>query len=61
MTCWRMTSIGGNLVAVIARTVCRRGEVAGLQWRDVDLTKGSLLIRRSVAASRWTREGNQDG
>ena len=40
----------GTLVAVIAWTGCRREEVAGLQWRDVELTKGSLLIRRSVAA-----------
>jgi integrase len=42
----------GTLVAVIAWTVCRRGEVAGLQWREVYLTEGSLLIRRSVTASR---------
>jgi integrase len=40
----------GTLVAVIAWTGCRRGEVAGLRWEDVDLTGGNLLIRRSVAA-----------
>lgn len=40
----------GTLVAVIAWTGCRRGEVAGLRWEDVDLTQRSLLIRRSVAA-----------
>lgn len=40
----------GTLIAVISWTGCRRGEVAGLRWEDVDLTQGSLLIRRSVAA-----------
>jgi integrase len=39
----------GTLVAVIAWTGCRRGEVAGLRWEDVDLEQGNLLIRRSVA------------
>ena len=39
-----------TLVAVIAWTGCRRGEVAGLRWDDVDLNEGNLLIRRSVAA-----------
>ena len=29
---------------------CRRGEVAGLRWEDVDFKQGNLLIRRSVAA-----------
>jgi integrase len=40
----------GTLVAVIAWTGCRRGEVAGLHWEDVDFKQGNLLIRRSVAA-----------
>jgi integrase len=40
----------GTLVAVIAWTGCRRGEVAGLRWEDVDFKQGNLLIRRSVAA-----------
>jgi integrase len=40
----------GTLIAVIAWTGCRRGEVAGLRWDDVDLKQGNLLIRRSVAA-----------
>jgi integrase len=40
----------GTLVAVIAWTGCRRGEVAGLRWEDADLIGGNLLIRRSVAA-----------
>ena len=40
----------GTLVAVIAWTGCRRGEVAGLRWEDVDFKQSNLMIRRSVAA-----------
>jgi integrase len=39
----------GTLVAVVAWTGCRRGEVAGLKWEDVNLSQGNLLIRRAVA------------
>ena len=38
----------GTLVALVAWTGCRRGEVAGLQWEDVNLALGNLLIRRAV-------------
>jgi integrase len=38
----------GTLVAIVAWTGCRRGEVAGLHWEDVSLTEGNLLIRRAV-------------
>lgn len=40
----------GTVFAVVAWTGCRRGEAAGLQWRDVDLQVGSLRIARSVSA-----------
>jgi integrase len=40
----------GTVFAVIAWTGCRRGEAAGLQWRDIDLDAGSVLISRSVSA-----------
>ncbi|HXY45876.1 MAG TPA: site-specific integrase [Acidimicrobiales bacterium] len=39
----------GTLIAVLAWTGCRRGEVCALHWEDVDLDAGSILIRRSVA------------
>ncbi len=38
----------GTLFAVVAWTGCRRGEVCGLHWEDVDLDAGSLVIRRAV-------------
>ncbi len=39
----------GTAIAFSAWTGCRRGEVCGLQWRDLDLDSKSALIRRSVA------------
>ena len=50
-----------HLVAVISWTGWRRGEVAELQWRDVDLTKGSILSDDRSGGFRWnTSDGNQD-
>jgi len=40
----------GTLIAVVAWTGCRRGEVCGLRWTDVDLVGKSILIQRSVVA-----------
>ena len=53
----------GTLVAVVAWTGCRRGEVCALRWEDVDLDGKSILIHRSVVAvpGRGRGEGNQDG
>ena len=45
-----MTPDWGTLIAVIAWTGCRRGEVCALWWEDVDLTGKSILIHRSVVA-----------
>jgi integrase len=40
----------GAPVAFVAWTGCRRGEVCGLRWNDLDLERKSALIARSVAA-----------
>ncbi len=40
----------GTLIAVVAWTGCRRGEVCGLRWEDVDLEGKNVLIRRAVVA-----------
>jgi integrase len=40
----------GTLFAVVAWTGCRRGEICGLRWADVDLPGKSILIHRSVTA-----------
>jgi integrase len=34
----------------------RKGELAGLQWSDVDLAKGFLVVRRSYAAMTKSRK-----
>ncbi len=40
----------GTLVAMVAWTGCRRGEVCALRWEDVDLKQGNVIIRRAVAS-----------
>lgn len=45
----------GVLVRVAAATGCRRGELCGLQWRDLDPTTGRLSIRRSVAVIKGAK------
>lgn len=55
----------GTLVALVAWTGCRRGEVCGLRWEDVDLAAKSILIHRAVVAvpggveERGTKTGEQ--
>jgi integrase len=38
----------GLLVRLAAYTGLRAGEIAGLQLRDIDLTEGTLRVRRQV-------------
>lgn len=38
-----------TFVFVAAATGCRRGELCGLRWSDVDFEAGQLTIRRSVS------------
>ena len=55
----------GTLIALVAWTGCRRGEVCGLRWEDVDLKGKSILIHNSVVAvpggvaERGTKTGEQ--
>ena len=55
----------GTLVALVAWTGCRRGEVCGLRWQDVDFEGNSILIHNSVVAvpggvlERGTKTGEQ--
>jgi integrase len=39
----------GVYLWVLAATGCRRGEACALRWTDVDLERGELAIRRSIA------------
>jgi len=38
-----------TLLFVAATTGCRRGELCGLQWSDIDLDTRLLIVRRSVS------------
>lgn len=37
---------------LLAATGCRRGEVLGLAWSDVDLVAGTMTVRRSLTVAR---------
>lgn len=39
----------GAYLWVLAATGCRRGEGCALRWSDIDLERGDLVIRRSIA------------
>lgn len=41
-----------TLIGVKLKLACRRGEVCGLQWGDVDLERGVVRIRRAVVEVR---------
>jgi integrase len=38
-----------TLLYVAATTGCRRGELCGVRWEDVDLTMATLVIARSIS------------
>lgn len=42
----------GAVIRFALATGCRRGEICGLQWRDVDLAKGTVQIMRNVTQVR---------
>jgi integrase len=44
-----------NLIIAALETCCRRGELLNLQWRDVSLERGELLIRAENAKDDDTR------
>lgn len=39
----------GTYLWLLAATGCRRGEGCALRWSDIDLERGDLVIRRSIA------------
>ena len=41
----------GTMIAFVAWTGCRRGEVCAIKWCDLDLAGGSAIIRRSIVAT----------
>jgi integrase len=51
----------GALFAAMLWTGCRPGELAGLQWKDVDLDRGILAIRRALVRTRPTAKARGAG
>jgi integrase len=46
-----------SMVYVAATTGCRRGELCGLRWSDIDLSEGTLTVQRSISdTSRGVHE-----
>lgn len=37
-----------TIIQVALFTGCRRGEIVGLKWSDIDLERGTLTVRRSI-------------
>ena len=38
-----------SLIFVAATTGCRRGELCGLQWQDIQLEQATVVVQRSIA------------
>jgi len=39
-------------VVILLETGLRRGELLGLQWQDIDFSKGTLSVKRSIACKK---------
>lgn len=50
----------GMLLRVSAATGIRRGELCGLRWRDVDLERGRLLVRKAAVIKKNRRKPGED-
>ena len=46
----------GSIIYVAVTTGCRRGELCGLRWPDVDFESGTLVVARSVSDAGGTVE-----
>ncbi|MTI84913.1 MAG: hypothetical protein FH756_13700 [Firmicutes bacterium] len=41
-----------TLIFTAIRTGLRRGELLGLQWKDINLDEGKLAVRRSLSYTK---------
>ena len=54
--CKVLAMISSALLFVVATTGVRRGELAALRWRDVDLVAGTLTVRASMTIGRLLKD-----
>jgi integrase len=47
--CERLNPDLARLFTVAATTGCRRGELCGLQWGDIDFEKATMVVARSIS------------
>jgi integrase len=47
--CERFNPDLARLFTVVATTGCRRGELCGLQWGDIDFEKATMVVARSIS------------
>jgi integrase len=50
----------GMLLRISAATGIRRGELCGLRWRDVDLERGRILVRKNAVIKKNRRRPGED-
>jgi integrase len=59
LDCLLAAAVGSRLyplVYVAAATGCRRGELLGAKWKDLDIAEGVLHVRRSIQQYRIPRK-----
>lgn len=55
----KLPTVGAVAFRLLMMTGCRLGEVLGLQWRDVDLERGELILRDSKTGGRRVPLGKE--
>ncbi|MEE9386801.1 MAG: site-specific integrase [Nannocystaceae bacterium] len=48
----KLPGVGALALRLLMTTGCRLGEILGLQWRDVDLDRGELILRDAKTGGR---------
>jgi integrase len=56
-----LDEVSGSLVVVLAGTGVRPEEAFGAEWRDVDLERRMLMVRRAFAKGRLKEYGKTAG
>lgn len=55
----KLAAVGALALRLLMITGCRLGEILGLQWRDVDLDRGELILRDAKTGGRRVPLGDE--